>query len=222
MEFHARPAQAYFLHPYGELPTGLPAHSLGRTDSVLENCVQCGQPLSTLLSLVTSDERLDLSKLGMARLNLCACTGGCEVEYTIAEDGGLAALRDTQAGSAPMRRELISPDFCPIALHAVPDRIVEARTLAVEGRLDEAGLWARGFDWQTPTHQIGGRPATPRNKIPAPTCPLCGKAPPFFASVVCGIVRRAGLDQPDQIQTLFFVCRECPVVIGIAADSIAP
>lgn len=222
MDFHARPTQAYFLQLYQKPPAGLPAHSLGGTECVRENCTHCSQPLSTLLSLDTSDERLDLPTLSTARLNLCACASGCAVKYTIASDGDLVALRETQAGFAPTRRELIPPDFCPVALHAVPDRIVEARTLAVEGRLDEAGLWARGFDWQTPTHQIGGRPATPRNRIPAPTCPLCGKAPPFLASVVCRIVRGASLDQPDQIQVLFFVCRECPVVIGIDANPIAP
>jgi len=219
MTFRARPAQAYFLQPYQALPSGLHAHSLGGAESVEENCPHCDQPLFTLLSLDPADKRLELPELGGAHLALCVCIRCHKAQYTIAGDGELIAIQGPQTNSSLFAVELVPPGFCPVALHATPDRIAEARTLAAEGRLDEAGVWASDYDWRTPTNQVGGRPATARGRLPSPLCPLCGTAPPFLASIVCGTVGPAGEEGLDPVQVLFFACRNCPAVVAITPGS---
>lgn len=219
MTFRASPVQAYFLQPYEALPTGLPRHSLGNPTDVREACPQCDQPLSALLSLDPSDARLELPALGGALLKLCVCTRCHPLRYTLAGDGEVIAIQGPPTSASLFAAELRPPEFCPVALHAVPDRIAEARTLAAEGRLDEAGIWAGDYDWRTPSNQVGGRPATARGKLPSPTCPLCGTTPPFLASIVCGTVGPAGDEGLDPVQVLFFACRACPAVVAIASES---
>ncbi len=222
MTFRARPAQAYFLQPYEVLPLGLPTHALGATREVKESCPHCDRPLSTLLSLNTSDERLELSALCSAQLTLCVCPICREARYALTGDGEVIALYSPQTHPRLSAFELLPPEFCPVALHAVPDRIAEARTLAAEGRLEEAGVRASDFDWQSPANQVGGRPAGSRGKIPSPTCPRCGTALPFLASVICGIIGPAIEGETGHVQVLFFVCRECPAIIAITPDSELP
>ncbi len=221
MTFCALPAQAYFLQPYGALPTGLPSHSLGSAEAVRENCPQCDQPLVTLLSLDPADGRLELPALGGTHLHLCVCPRCHQSQYTIADDGEVIAVQGFQTSPPLFAVQLQPPEFRPVALHAVPDRIAEARTLAAEGRLDEAGMWASDYNWRTPTNQVGGQPAIGSGQMPSSACPFCGMAPPFLASLVCTAEVSGGEAGLAPIQVLFFVCRDCPAVIAITTGSAA-
>lgn len=219
MTFRARPVQAYFIQPYEALPAGFPKHSFGTAEEARETCPHCDQPLSTLLSLDPADPRLELPALGGAPLKLCVCSRCQPLQYTLVGDGEIIAIHGPSASSSLFAAELLAPEFCPVALHAIPDRIAEARTLAAEGRLDEAGIWASDYDWRTPTNQVGGRPANARNMLPSPACPLCGTPLPFLASIVCATAGPADVEGLDQVQILFFVCRDCPTVVAITHDS---
>lgn len=220
MTFRCCPSQAYFLQSYDALPAGLPAHALGGPETSRESCPRCDRRLWTLLSLDASDRRLELTTTRLIHLPLCVCSVCHQAQYTIADDGEVISIPGSQTDSASFAtKQLVPPASSPIALHAVPDRIAEARTLAAEGRLDEAGLWASDYDWNTPTNQVGGRPAAAGGKLPSPACPLCGTNPPFLATIACDIASPVDTAAPDQIQVFFFLCRECPAVIATGPEA---
>ncbi len=217
----ASPVQAYFLQPCQRPTPEQPKHFLGSFEELEEACPQCARPLQLLLSLDASDGRIGLPVLPGNQLKLCVCGVCHQLQYAIAANGEIATFPISRASSPNSETILTPPKFSPVALHAVPDRVVEARTLASEGRLDEAGIWVREFDWAIPSHQVGGRPLIRNGKFPSPICPLCNTAPPFLASVVCGIAGPTVREELEQAQVLFFFCQSCPVVLAIASHFLA-
>lgn len=213
------PAQAYFLQPCKEALPGSPKHHLGGGSRKPASCADCDRPLATLLTLDTTDPRLELHGRGLSEINLCTCVSCHETWYTFAPDGEIAPITTSNALSSPGGAELVPPDYCPVRLHAVPDRIVEARTLAAEGRLSEAGAWVKEFDWQSPGNQVGGRPATIGGILPSPKCPLCGKAPRFVATIACAVCDDPRPAEVATAQVLFFLCIECPSAIAIRLEA---
>lgn len=217
--FSALPAQAYFLQPSKEALPGSPKHHLGGDSRMAASCADCDRPLATLLSLDTTDPRLELHGRGLSEIDLCTCVSCRETWYTFAPDGEIAPITSGNALSSLEGAKLVPPASCPVRLHAVPDRIVEARTLASEGRLSEAGAWVKEFDWQSPRNQVGGRPAIVGDILSSPKCPLCGVAPPFVAAIACAVCDDARPAEIATAQVLFFLCIECPSATAIRLDS---
>lgn len=215
----ALPAQAYFLQPCKVMLPGSPRHHLGSGSRMPASCADCDRPLATLLSMDTADRRLELNGRGLSEIDLCTCVNCRETWYTFAQDGEIAPITTGNALSSPGGAELVPPDFCPVRLHAVPDRIVEARTLAAEGRMSEAGAWVKEYDWQSPRSQVGGRPATIGGILPSPKCPLCGVAPPFVAAIACAVCDGARPTEVATAQVLFFLCIECPSATAIRLEA---
>lgn len=215
----ALPAQAYFLQPCKEALPGSHKHHLGGDSRMPAPCADCDRPLATLLSLDTTDRRLELHGRGLSEIDLCTCVSCRETWYTFAQDGEIAPITNTNSWSFPSGAELVPPNYCPVRLHAVPDRIVEARTLAAEGRLSEAGAWVEEFDWHSPRNQVGGRPAIVGGILPSPKCPLCGVAPPLVAAVACAVCDDTRSTEISTAQVLFFLCIVCPSAIAIRLEA---
>ena len=218
----ALPVQAYFLQPCKEAATGSVRHHLGGGSRLPASCADCDRPLATLLSLDTTDPRLELCGRGLRAIDLCACISCPETRYTFAPDGEIAPITTFAPLSPPRGTELVPPSYCPVRLHAVPDRIVEVRTLAAEGRLSEAGAWVKEFDWQSPGNQVGGRPAILGGMLPSPKCPTCGVAPPFVAAIVSALGDARRPAEIGTAQVLFFLCLECPSAIAIRLEDWRP
>jgi hypothetical protein len=102
-----------------------------------------------------------------------------------------------------------------ILLHAIPDRIVEARVLAGERRLAEAESWAGRYGWDQRRHQVGGIPGLVHRIMPNPECGFCGRTMPFLAVVVVEITN--GFESKEhELQLLYFLCRYCANVAARA------
>jgi hypothetical protein len=96
-------------------------------------------------------------------------------------------------------------------LHAIPERVMAARTLLAEGRLNEAAGWVQQYDWRTPVHQVGGYPILDQ-PLKNPACDFCGRPMPFLASVAGTPVEPVGEEAPAQM--LFYLCRGCRCYAG--------
>ena len=217
MIVHALPVQGYFLQPYERLPKELPSHWLGNDGADSASCLECDQLLICLLSLDSADSRLELQAFPTARLNLQVCAACERSSLAVTSAGEFISLRTADDIAALPGRKLQPPKYNPVALHAIPDRVAEARTLAGEGRLDEAGGWAKAFDWHVPAHQVGGQPALAGTAVPNVSCPLCSSPLPFFASIACETTPDIAAAETEAAQVLFFVCRSCFAVVSKTA-----
>ena len=217
MIVHARPVQGYFLQPYERLPKELPSHWLGNDGAELASCLECDQLLTCLLSLDVADPRLELQAFPTARLNLQVCAACKRSSLSVTSAGELISLRAAEDALAVPGRNLQPPTFAPVALHAIPDRVAEAQTLAGEGRIDEAGEWVKAFDWLAAAHQIGGQPAWAGTAVPNVSCPLCSSPLPFFASLACETTSDIAAEETAPAQVLFFICRSCFAVVSKTA-----
>ncbi len=213
----ALPVQGYFLQPYKRLPKELPSHWLGHDDVTPGTCPECAQRLICLLSLEVADARLEIQAFPTARLNLQVCAACKQSSVAVTSAGELISLRTADDNVAFPGGSLQPPTLTPVALHAIPDRVAGARTLAGEGRLDEAGGWAKTFDWHVPAHQVGGQPALAETAVPNVSCPLCSSPLPFFASVACEATPDISAPETEPAQVLFFICRSCFTVVSQTA-----
>lgn len=213
MSVRAVPTQSFFLQPYERLPEGMPSHALGDSRPTGETCPRCSRDWITLLSLDCTDPRLELATF-KGRLRLAVCPACGNAAYVVANDGELAALPEQADRRRPgsFELELEAPAHCPVALHAIPDRVTQARALAAEGRLNEAAAWAGNFDWQTFTHQVGGGQIAGRRDLIAPSCPTCSRPLPFLA---CAATVAGCLPAGDSVAVCFFACRGCQAVVAV-------
>ena len=144
--FVSEPRQGYFLQPFDGRVASLVHHVLGGPNRWESRCPRCDQTLVMILQLDPRDTRLGLKGIPSPRLPLMCCPGcfSARLDYCFTSAGELlVSERNERAaeGGAPTDRMEPPPEE-KILLHAIPDRIVEARLLASEGRLVEAQDWA--------------------------------------------------------------------------------
>jgi hypothetical protein len=217
--FTSCPVEGLFLQPYAGWPAGAPCHCLGGESDDGGECPACARPLRRLLRLDARDSRLELPRIAGGFLELLRCPQ-CEVtRYTLTSRGELLVLGEVAEGEpkltnwSPGKAWPVLPET-PVVLHAIPERIAEARTLVWQGRIAEAASWVQRFDWQSPVHQVGGVPLVLGPGCGIPVCELCGSKMPFLASVARANAEATD-DAPGAAQTLFFLCRSCPSVLAV-------
>jgi len=209
----AIPQQGYFVQSYEQLPAGMPRHALGGP-AAGDSCPTCKCAWVTLMLLDCVDARLELCAFKQGRLPLVVCLQCGESSYALASDGEIAAVPTPRGQHTSIASlDLLPPRAGDCALHAIPDRITQARELAAERRLEEAGNWAGDYDWKSLTHQVGGSLIAGRAVPSAPACPLCNERLPFFACVAVG----NGREEAAPLAVCFFVCRACQSVVAKTA-----
>jgi hypothetical protein len=213
--FESCPTQGDLLQPYEQLPVGSPAHQLGGLAETDSACPNCDQPITLLLRLDSSDIRLSLPATAQSRLDLLTCRSCGAANYTITSAGEVLMLPSTPDVPRINQFEPTPPAATLVMLHAIPDRIVETRRLALESRLSEAANWAERFDWHTPVNQVGGVPLGSNPGASLPVCSLCDQPMPYLASVVDQPPDDSGLLGAAWHQTLFHLCRNCIAVTAL-------
>jgi hypothetical protein len=186
----------------GHLPTNL-------------NCNEYGQVTIPLLTLDTTDPRLELEMLPSPTLQLLTCRTHFQTafQYSFTTSGKCLPIGNVRSGfsSSPTDDVVAASPPKPILLHAIPDRVGQSRALAKEGRIDEAEGWAKRFAWDQPQHQIGGLPFRLSRTTSDPKCSLCGLPMPFLAAAIVDV--RNGLNEETGFgQELFYLCRTCACV----------
>jgi hypothetical protein len=139
--------------------------------------------------------------------------------YTLTSLGELLVLGEVAEGEPKLTNWTSGKAWpalpeTPVVLHAIPERIAEARTLILQGRMAEAADWVQRFDWQSPVNQVGGVPLVLGPGCGIPVCKLCGSNMPFLACAAL-VSAEATDDEPGPAQTLFFLCRSCPSVLAV-------
>ena len=208
---HGSPAQGYFIQPRQGAAQAAPQHAFGSPENGPVACPMCGESLVRALRLDTADARLELPD-DSPFLDLWLCATCSMTRYAVSSRGECLPARSPDAiqANSPFR----TPPPGPVSLHAIPERIQEARTLARERRLDEAGSWARRFDWHRPIHQVGGEPIPFDSLSAQPACDRCGGEMSYLASVVASEAPECEpLDQPTT-QAIFFNCRPCRAILA--------
>lgn len=217
--FTSWPVEGYFLQPYAGLPEGAPRHGLGGAPDEGGECPVCAWPLRRLLRLDARDSRIELPRIAVGWLDLLRCPQCDVTRYTLTSRGELLVLGEVTEDKpnltnwSPGKAWPPLPET-PVVLHAIPERIAEARALVLQGRMAEAAGWVQRFDWQSPVHQVGGVPLVLGPGCGIPVCELCGGNMPFLASVVM-VNAEATDDDPHPAQTLFFLCRSCPSILAV-------
>jgi hypothetical protein len=217
--FTSCPVEGCFLQPYAGWPAEAPRHCLGGAADDGGECSACARPLRRLLRLDARDSRLELPRIAGGVLELLRCPQ-CEVtRYTLTSRGELLVLGEAAEGEpnltnwSPGKAWPPLPET-PVLLHAIPERVAEARMLVLQGRVAEAADWVQRFDWQSPVHQVGGVPLVLGPGCGIPVCELCGSNMPFLASVAM-VNAETTDDEPGPTQTLFFLCRSCPSILAV-------
>jgi hypothetical protein len=226
MTFNRIPRRGYYVH-YGKgVDTGKYKHYFcGRNDIAEAICPNCDKPLLKLLSLDTSDPRLELQDSPFAMLPLLYCwtcniSQGPPFCYQV-QDDGLVRLISYGKGKAGDTFPYVPYNDYPVYFPGSP-----AGFSPVPSETDEAMEWHYVGDesdeleakygrivekvyGESARHQVGGVPFL----VQGPTeevCELCGRALPFFATIADDNLDARGFASGG-VQTIFHYCRECHV-----------
>lgn len=175
-------------------------------------CPNCRKPLLRLVQLSALDPVL--AQLGgeMPLLTCWTChlvqapysyrVGTNEVKLIEYRRGG--AVSDFPYEAYPLAFPL-----APAHLEPLEGELIEA-TVRVNGGRPTNGDLDR--DWDRPRHQVGGLPIVQSQGGQNPSCPECGKAMPFLASIADDTLDPRGFTGNSFVQLFFFVCTSCRVV----------
>ena len=222
-EWSAEPAQGYWLD-FAEGGGG-PTHEFGGAHQVPgSECPTCHKPLLRLLTLDSTDKRLNLSTFVAPRVHLLYCWT-CSIPYgdfcyELLQDGGVNIL-SCKVGDPGA----FGPDGPYDGYPGVfPGRLVTLKPLteeeqrAIHEKQHEDIDVPDEFSYvEDPRHQIGGDPLILNPQFPL-ACPKCDSEMPFLATI-CD--NAGGNGFPDGyvsftgnlgVQMVFHLCRNCAVV----------
>jgi hypothetical protein len=167
----------------------------GAHDIAGAGCPNCDRPLMQMMSLDASDERLELTELGVARVPLLFCWK-CNIaqgitQYRLRRDGGielLVFLRGTQGPNFPYS------DYP----HSFPEARFELIPVPAEPATD-------------PRHQVGGMPFVSQ-MLHDTRCTICWRSMRFLACIADDATRGWSFAGNYWVQTIFHVCLEDGVI----------
>ncbi len=218
------PSQGYWLEFDG---AGVgPKHQFAGVHQIPgSECPACHKPLMRLLSLDSTDKRLNLSPFVAPCVHLLYCWT-CSIPYgdfcyELMQDGGVNVLSyktDDPGAFGPEGPDDNYPSVFPG--HSVTLKpLTKAEQDVIRGKQnDEDFDVPEEFSYlDDPRHQIGGEPLIINPQFPL-ECPKCSSEMPFLAAI-CD--NAGGNGFPDGyvsftgnlgVQMVFHLCRNCAVV----------
>ena len=164
------------------------------------HCPNCDKPLLLLLSLDTTDPRLELADFGVATLPLLCCWtcswNSAVVQYRVHRDR-VELLRYPRGG---VTKGFPYADY-PIAFAGAAFDLVPAPSSA-----------SAAVESRAPVTQIGGFPQLLDGPGSLQPCHVCGRAMVFLASVGDTMPDGSSLTGNAWVQIVFLLCREDRVV----------
>jgi hypothetical protein len=196
-------------------------HFCGGHEIAGATCPNCAKPLLRMLDLDLRDPRLALQGLGLPRLPLLfcwTCNWAQDVSaYRLRADGGIDVLRCQSGG--------VETDFpyagYPIAfaggrvdLRPVPAAlaaVLRARNEDPAAEVEVPDDLREAWEQAGGTHQVGGE-AWFWQGPPEASCPLCGRAMAFVATVGDPTFAGGSFAGNCCVQTIFMLCPDDAVV----------
>jgi len=223
MQIYAVPSQGYLLEssPKAINNAKYIHYFCGLNKDKQAICPNCKSPLYRILSLDTSDPRLQLENAPFKYLTLlwcwkCILSYSKIFSYVIAKDGNISIWqynkhKDISADFPYKDYPLFFPEV-QIELIPVSEQLQELIEKVNDNEVSQSKARTENGQIIKPNNQIGGEPYLLHPIMKYLRCKLCNKRMPLFASIGDENTNSKGFADYEYQQTLFFYCRNCYVV----------
>ena len=186
------------------------------------DCPNCAKPLLQLVRLNLDDPKLlDLrNESGLGQIPLLWCWT-CEIprgwfEYKLLDQGARVDVIGWTRGRKHRDRPYRGyPSEFPAAWATLED--ISSTVAEDVRRLNRREIKLSSVhreQWAKPRHQVGGEPFFSGGMPERPRCSACGQHPELLAAVADECTDPRGFAGNEFVQTLFWLCSRCAVVLA--------